>query len=54
MDASNIQLEGRCVMVVKPSSYPENRLARAEFEWRAYEEYYSDQTLQKLTIVLSS
>lgn len=33
-------------MVVNPGSYPESNLERAEFEWRVYEEYYSDQTLQ--------
>ncbi len=35
------------MMVVKPSTYPENQSARSEFEWRAYDEYYSDETLQK-------
>lgn len=34
-------------MAVKPSDYPENDVARAEFEWRAYENYYSDQTLEQ-------
>ncbi len=31
----------------KPSNYPEDRSVRPEFEWRAYEEYYSDQNLDK-------
>jgi SAM-dependent methyltransferase len=33
-------------MPVKPSDYPRDRAERPEFEWRAYDDYYSDQTLE--------
>jgi SAM-dependent methyltransferase len=31
----------------KPTDYPDDRTARLEQEWRAYDEYYSDRTLAK-------
>ena len=32
-------------MSVKPTDYPQGRAARLEQEWRAYDEYYTDQNL---------
>jgi SAM-dependent methyltransferase len=33
-------------MIVKPTGYPGDMRERAEQEWRAYDEYYSDETLE--------
>lgn len=30
---------------VKPTDYPDDREARLDQEWRAYDDYYSEQTL---------
>jgi SAM-dependent methyltransferase len=32
-------------MIVKPTAYPEDMSARTQQEWRAYDDYYSDETL---------
>jgi len=32
---------------IKPHDYPSEHSARVEREWRAYDEYYSDQTLEQ-------
>jgi SAM-dependent methyltransferase len=33
-------------MSIKPTDYPQGREARLDQEWRAYDQYYSDQTLK--------